>query len=409
MKMSSRRVVHSFPWLVLFAVITVVTDSLVWGASPGAPILSNDYKLDVTRTVATGSTRKIALGGAYTGVSEGNAALSDNPAAVAYRPRAFMAPWEFDMVLGALATGDDDTDNSGSTSLIYADPVLMDVGIMAQYENFGIGYLAQMSVVTSESLPQDQEAQFLSGSAAIGYTSDNRELAFGASLDQVGARVHPMNSHDPRSFQLTGLGYSAGVLWHPQRGAWRFGAAYHSGMSSNEGLPPSSVPITVGNLIVPNGVLETNSLSVGTAYEWNDFPMWRGRSALASVELKTFGPSPSDANGTSAFLTQTMDPVGQERITTLHGGLEVEAIPTRLRLRAGTYYEPSRYEGIDAREHLTGGFEVRLFKFNLWGDRHLSFSYAVDVAARYQVQSFSIWLWSFTVPVPVPVPDAGAS
>ncbi len=356
--------------------------------------------------MATGSTRKIALGGAYTGIAEGNAAIPDNPAAVAYRPRAFMAPWEFDMVIGALSTGDDDTDNSGSTSLIYSDPVLMDVGVMAQYENFGIGYLAQMSVVTSQDLPQDQEAQFLDGNAAIGYTTDNRELALGFSLDQVGARVHPVNSRDPGSFSLTGPGYSGGVLWHPRRGPWRFGAAYHSGVSSSEGLPPSTTPITVGNLIVPNGVLVTNSLSVGTAYEWNDFPFWRGRSALVSFDLKVFGTSPDDANGTSAFLTQTANPVGQKRITTLHGGLEAEVIPKRLRLRAGTYYEPSRFDGISARGHISGGFEVRLFKFTLWGERHLSFSYAVDVAARYQVQSFSIWLWSFTVPVPSTEPSA---
>jgi hypothetical protein len=385
--------------LFLFAGIAVTTPSPAWGAA-GDPIVSNNYKLDVTRTVATGSTRKIALGGAYTGIGEGNAALQDNPAAVAYRPRAFMDPWEFDMVIGALATGEDDTDNSGSTSLIYADPVLMDVGVMAQYRNFGIGYLAQMSVITSDSLPQNQEAQFLAGSLALGYTTDNRELTLGISLDRVGARVHPEDSYDPRSFRLTGPGYSLGALWHPRRGPWRFGAAYHSGVSSSESLPPSSTPITVGNLIVPNGVLVTNSLSVGTAHEWNDFPWWRGRAALASFDLKVFGTSPDDANGTSTFLTQTANPVGQRIVTTLHGGLEIEAVPKGLRLRAGTYYEPSRYDGISARPHLTGGFEVRLFKFNLWGERHLSFSYAIDAAARYQVQSLSIWLWSFTVPVP---------
>jgi hypothetical protein len=156
----------------------------------------------------------------------------------------------------------------------------------------------------------------------------------------------------------------------------------------------------VGNLIVPSGVLVTDTLSLGTAYEWNDFPLWRGRSALASLDLTIFGTSPDDANGTAAFLTQTATPVGQSVIATLHGGLEAEAIPKRLRLRLGTYYEPSRFDGISAREHITGGFEVRLFKFDLWGERHLSFSYAVDAATRYQVQSFSIWLWSFTVPVP---------
>jgi hypothetical protein len=386
--------------LFIFTGIGFMTGSQVWAASAGDPIVSNDYQLDLTRTVATGSTRKIALGGAFTGLAEGVAAIPDNPAAVAYRPRAFMAPWEFDMVISALSTGDDDTDNSGSTSLIYADPVLMDVGAMAQYENFGIGGVAQMSVITSQDLPQNQEAQFLGGNVAIGYTTDTRELALGFSLNPVGARVHPVDSHDPRSFKLKGLGYSGGVLWHPRRGSWRFGAAYTSGVSSSEDLPSSTTPVKVGNLIVPKGVLVTNSFSLGTAYEWNDFPFWRGRSALVSFDLKVFGTSPDDANGTAAFLTQTAKPVGQKTIATLHGGLEAEAIPNRLRLRAGTYYEPSRFDGISPREHITGGFEVRLFKFNLLGERHLSFSYAVDVAARYQVQSFSIWLWSFTVPVP---------
>ena len=91
--------------------------------------------------------------------------------------------------------------------------------------------------------------------------------------------------------------------------------------------------------------------------------------------------------------------MGQKTIVTLHTGLEAEAIPKILRLRIGTYHEPSRYDGISAREHITGGFELRLTPFNVWDHRPLAISYAIDAASRYQVHSISIWLYTFTVPV----------
>jgi len=43
---------------------------------------------------------------------------------------------------------------------------------------------------------------------------------------------------------------------------------------------------------------------------------------------------------------------------------------------------------------------MRLTRFNIWGERPLAISYAIDGAARYLVHSISIWLWTFTVPVP---------
>jgi hypothetical protein len=116
--------------------------------------------------------------------------------------------------------------------------------------------------------------------------------------------------------------------------------------------------------------------------------------------MRIFGESPNDANGPGAFLSQTEQPGGQKTIITLHTGLEVEAVPRFLRMRLGTYREPSRYDGISARMHITGGFEMRATKFPVWDKRPLAISYAFDSAERYQVHSFSIWLYTFTVPVP---------
>jgi hypothetical protein len=389
-----------FPYyrLALFFSLTLLTSFLE--AATGDPITSNNYRLDLTRTVATGSTRKIGMGGAFVGLAEGNAAIPDNPAAVSYRARQFLKTWEFDMVLSSLITTDDDTDNSGSTSLLYSDYVLADAGVMAQYKNFGVGGVARTSVYSSDSLPQDQGVEFLSGNAALGFTTSDHEWAFGFSFNPIGARAKSKDDRVNReSLKLRGLGYGVGVIWHPQRGHWRFGGAYTSQVKSSEDVSGSSSPVTAGNLIVPRGVVVTDSLSMGLAYEWDNFPLWQGRAAVATFDTRIFGPSPSDANSTKAFLNQTEAPVGQKTIVTLHGGLEAEAIPKWLRLRVGTYYEPSRYDGISPRQHITGGFEFRATKFRVWGERPLAISYAIDYAARYQVHSISIWLYTFTVPV----------
>lgn len=387
-------------WIFLF--IGLLFASVVPArAAPGDPIVDNNYRLDLTRTVTSGSTRKIGMGGAFVGLAEGNAAIPDNPAAVAYRPRAFLRPWEFDMVMGTLVTTNDDTDNSGSSSLIYGDQALVDAGLMAQYENWGLGGVARLTVLDSDDLPEDQDAQFLSGTAAVGYTALDRQLAFGFSLNPIGARLKSESDRLERnSFKLNGLGWGAGIIWHPNRGHWRFGGAYTSSVSTDQNLVVSGTsPVRVGNLIVPSGVMVTGNLSLGTAYEWNQFPLWQ-RPTIATCDVRIFGESPADANGGKSFVTQTFQPEGQKTIVTLHTGLEVESIPKVLRLRIGTYREPSRYDGISARMHITGGFELRLTKFNVWDNRPLAISYAIDAADRYQVHSVSIWLYTFTVPVP---------
>jgi hypothetical protein len=48
-------------------------------------------------------------------------------------------------------------------------------------------------------------------------------------------------------------------------------------------------------------------------------------------------------------------------------GLESEVIPHILRLRAGSYYEPARTQDMQGRVHGTGGLDVRLFKWSVFG------------------------------------------
>ena len=66
----------------------------------GPPIVDNDYNLDLRQGPVLGSSRKVALGGAYIGVAEGIASLSSNPAGVAFRPRRSTTKFDWDWTAG---------------------------------------------------------------------------------------------------------------------------------------------------------------------------------------------------------------------------------------------------------------------------------------------------------------------
>jgi hypothetical protein len=352
--------------------------------SMGEPLTDNNYQIDVTRTVTTGSTRKMALGGAYAGIAEGNAALPDNPAAVAYRARAFMRPLELDMVLSTLAIEDNDSDNSGTESLVYGNSSLVDFGLMAQYENWGIGFVSQMSVFESENLPQNQVAQFRSGTLATGYTTDDRTVALGFSLNPVGARVQPERQSGPPVFPI-GRGGVRSREWlvHPHRGAWRFGAAYSSGVSTEEGLVSSGTePVKVGNLIVPEGVLEADILSLGVAHEWNHFFGWRGHPGLMPAETFVCSGNPHRTPKVRRRSSaRRPGPSAKRGSRRLHGwGGSGTCSPTGFGCGRARTTNPAATRAVPPRQHLTGGFEVRLFPIP-FVTREASFSYAVDSAS----------------------------
>ncbi len=68
-------------------------------------------------------------------------------------------------------------------------------------------------------------------------------------------------------------------------------------------------------------------------------------------------------------------------------------MPGRLRVRAGTYWEPGLLEGAGGREHVTFGTEVMLFSFHAWGLRRTQLTLTGDLAARYNNVGLSIGFW----------------
>jgi hypothetical protein len=90
-----------------------------------------------------------------------------------------------------------------------------------------------------------------------------------------------------------------------------------------------------------------------------------------------------------------LQPVGTEDTVSARIGSELEGMPGRLRLRLGTYYEPSNYQDVAPRTHLTGGFEVRMFHTSLFGEYDWALTGTVDSARDYFNVLVALGFWYF--------------
>jgi hypothetical protein len=100
--------------------------------------------------------------------------------------------------------------------------------------------------------------------------------------------------------------------------------------------------------------------------------------------------------GFESFLSQMRETSGSSVSWGVRFGFEGEPIENRLKLRAGTYLEPSRFAAGSARLHATLGTDVKLFSWDIFGlvkPIDLRIGGAVDIAVRYVNYGFSIGVW----------------
>jgi hypothetical protein len=101
--------------------------------------------------------------------------------------------------------------------------------------------------------------------------------------------------------------------------------------------------------------------------------------------------------GVESLMTQTVNRSGQKTVISPRLGVESGVIPNYLKLRAGTYIEPTRFEGSSARTHFTAGADVKLLIWNvfgLWPDDYMwRLGVGADVAHRYNTFGVTIAGW----------------
>ncbi len=94
--------------------------------------------------------------------------------------------------------------------------------------------------------------------------------------------------------------------------------------------------------------------------------------------------------GLESFLDQVPERSGQKVSYGVRVGVESEVWPDRMRVRAGSYLEPSRFDRAYYRPHGTAGVEARLFDFWRWSARVTT---TIDLAPRYINWGLAFGLW----------------
>jgi hypothetical protein len=123
---------------------------------------------------------------------------------------------------------------------------------------------------------------------------------------------------------------------------------------------------------------------------------WPRRYYLLTADL-WFNGRVENGVGVESLLFQTVQRSGEKVTVSPRLGFETEVWPTRMKIRGGTYLEPSRFAASSPRLHGTLGFDISLFKWNVFGlwpdDYRWQVTAAIDLASHYGAFSFGIGGW----------------
>jgi hypothetical protein len=123
---------------------------------------------------------------------------------------------------------------------------------------------------------------------------------------------------------------------------------------------------------------------------------WPRRYYLLSADLR-FNGRVDNAVGVESFIFQTVQRSGEQVTVSPRIGFETEIWPRRMKLRGGSYLEPSRFAESTFRIHGTFGLDIKLFKWNVFGlwpdDYRWQLTGAIDFARDYGAFSLGIGGW----------------
>ena len=377
-------------------------------------VTDRDFTLDLHQGAVIGSGRIIGMGGAAQGLAQGSAGALFNPAAPAARADTSSRMWDWDFHIDFLNTSyGSDFDNNGilqETEFgLFQGPVVT-VGAMLQYGCWAVG---ASGVFAEQQLEERADGSRVVPTAIVGRASVARALFDYQLMAGVGIRAGTfamgLDAEDsPRQnlFSITGSSLEVGAIWRPRHLDLRLGASSSLPVSSENVTSTECDPLDCEGFILPDRAALPWQLSAGAAWRfgpnrWNRVVAgrWRDEKALVVAADVVVTGRVADGYGLEAYARQQLQPSGRSVSWSPRLGGEYEWLPGRLRLRAGTYWEPSRFrdaagEDIPGRLHLTSGLDLRVWQFHLWGkDYRLRTSLTFDGADEYGNGGFSLGLW----------------
>ena len=358
------------------------------------PITDRDYSIDLYDGVAIGDTTFVGMGGAGAANLRGTAGVLLNPSAIAVRSTTDHSWWSLDWHLDALtAKYSSDYDNNGADASGGASLFTFGIGGRAHDWAFAFTTVAQATDVAGSDLDADATRfRFV-----VAKWIPELDVAVGAGVQRARFEIG-REGKDPL-FAISGFGVIAGATWVPRDQSFRLAAALESPIDGGE-VQASCDPENCDGYILPDRVRAPWRLVAGSAYRvaatpWNkqvDGPYRDERALTLAADVVVTGAT-HDGYGLEAFGMQMLQPSGRHTVIGARGGADFEWLPGRLRLRAGAYWEPSRFDGVSGRGHVTFGGDLRIFQFRFFGQRRFRFSVTNDYASRYRNVGFSIGFW----------------
>jgi hypothetical protein len=363
------------------------------------PIVDRDFAIDFYDGVAIGDTAQVGMGGAGAASVAGSAGTLLNPSAPAVRKTTDNDRWSWDYHLDAL-TGkySSDYDNNGTVTDEESGASLLTLGLAVR-----VGDWSGAATTTIQATPlegSDLRADALRAKLVVARWLPRLDLAVGAGVQAVLFQLSPLDGDGDPLFGITGIGLLAGLTYLPRLESFRAGLALESGIAGGAVSTSSCDPSNCQGYILPRAVEAPGRVIAGIAYRWAA-TAWNQlvpqkfrdeRSLTVAADLVLTGPS-ENGHGIEAFGMQELQRSGRTPVVSIRGGAELEWLPGRLRVRAGSYWEPARFEGVGGRVHGTFGVDVRVFEFHLFGLRRGRISGTADLAARYRNLALSIGFW----------------
>ncbi len=438
------------------ALALVATEARAAGPLPaqGQPITTSAFTVDLFQGPVLASSRLTALAGASSPLAEGVEANGSNAAAPAVRP-----PWstdrlDYDVMAGITfptSLKGNDFYNNGSKRFEFSNFVFLTGGATLQYGPIGVGLTINLqqyelghSTDAMLALPNTRlrlaTAHLL---AAYAFMDDQFVLGVGARGAVLGI-VDTGGSMERELLTMSGLGPEMGVLWAPKKLSLRVGLTARSQVRGRPDGASRTQPDAVGDrkigeLYLPNEIRLPAEIEGGIAFQLGRRSLnlgWTDGRTVAPMEIdrerRTInGKREPDASvarrilirryqeisrqkvlvttavliagralgavGFESFLSQRVDRSGEKVTVTPRLGVEVEAVPSWLQVRAGTYLEPTRFEGSRARIHGATGFDAKLFSWTVFGlldeDTYFRAGGSVDVARGYFGWGLSAGVW----------------
>lgn len=393
-------------------------------------------EIEAVRRPLFGSTRYIGLGGAAVAIADDTDGVAINPAAAAVRLPYSWSMWDYgfglDFAVGAWLPKNDlynqlNTNNGGGGT--GKTPALF--GSLAAIIYYGQGGLGVSAEAQSNAASRQDLVQGIARNFGGNFGAVHASLAYGYVDGQLLLGVGPRlvglsfgtNGAGSSTFTTAGVGYEVGVIVKPRVAQYRVAVALKSPISATL---PGALGEASSSAHVPW------DLALGFAYQFGPRPLnpplvtaedfarafvVDGTPTKAEVErsarelferyqrlqrwyvLVSTELSLAEADGDHVGIEQywTKGASNTRPIIVPRIGIESEVIPHHLRLRGGSYYEPARIDLSPSRVHGTGGFDVRLFEWDVFGllepFDYWQLSIAADAARSYLNTSFSVGFW----------------